>query len=68
MKKEIKVGLLSLGVKCGMSLALRSVAESLIKEADSKVTVIGIACMVGVAYIAGCVITDDVLEKLYQED
>ena len=68
MKKEIKVSLLSLGVKLGIALTLRSVAESLIKEGDSKGMVVGIACIAGAAYIAGCVITDDVLEKLYQED
>lgn len=68
MKNTIKVGLLSLGVKFGIALTLRSVAESLIKEGDSKGMVIGIACMAGAAYVAGCVITDDVLEKLYQED
>ena len=67
MKKEIKVSLLSLGVKLGIALTLRSVAESLIKEGDSKGMVVGIACMAGAVYIAGCVITDDVLEKLYQE-
>ena len=68
MKNTIKVGLLSLGVKFGIALTLRSVAESLIKEGDSKGMVVGIACIAGAAYIAGCVITDDVLEKLYQED
>ena len=69
MKKNIiKSSLLSLGVKFGIALTLRSVAESLIEEGDPKGRVIGIACMAGVAYIAGCVITDDVLEKLYQED
>ena len=63
-KNTIKVGLLSLGVKFGIALTLKSVGESLIKEGDSKGMVIATACM---AYIAGCFITDDVLEKLYQE-
>ena len=68
MKNTIKVSLLSLGVKIGLGLMLRSAAETLIKEGDSKGTVIGIACMVGAAYFAGCVVADDILEKVYQED
>ena len=67
MENTIKVRLLSVGVKFGIALILRSVTESLIKEGDSKGMVVGITCMAGAAYIAGCV-TTDVLVKKYLED
>ena len=60
--------LLSFGIKSGISLVLSAALKSVVEESDSTATkvVYSVAC-IG-AYVAGSVVTDKILNKLYEEE
>lgn len=67
-KKEMKQFLLSFGIKSGISLVLSAALKGVVEESDSTAVKVVYSVMCVGAYFAGCVVTDKILNKLYEEE
>ena len=64
----MKQFLVSTGIKMGISLVLGTAVRAVIEEGDSKSQLIAYAIMGFGACVAGCIVTDKIVEKLYEDE
>jgi len=64
----MKQFLVSTGIKMGISLVVSAALKAVIEEGDSKSQLIAYAIMGIGACVAGCIVTDKIVEKLYEDD
>ena len=64
----MKQFLVSTGIKMGISLTLQAVLKAVIEEGDSKSQLIAYAIMGIGACVAGYIVTDKFIEKLYEDE
>jgi len=64
----LKHVLVSTGIKMGISLTVEAVLKTVIEEGDSKSQLIAYAIMGIGACVAGCMVTDKFIEKLYEDE
>ena len=67
-KEMLKQVLVSTGIKMGIALTLKAVLKAVIEEGDSKSQLIAYAIMGIGACVAGCIVTDKIVEKLYEDE
>ena len=64
----MKQFLVSTGIKMGISLVVSAALKAVIEEGDSKSQLIAYAIMGIGAGVAGCIVTDKIVEKLYEDE
>ena len=64
----MKQFLVSTGIKMGISLVVSAALKAVIEEGDSKSQLIAYAIMGIGACVAGCIVTDKIVEKLYEDE
>ena len=64
----MKQFLVSAGIKMGISLVVSAALKAVIEEGDSKSQLIANAIMGIGACVAGCIVTDKIVEKLYEDE
>ena len=64
----LKHVLVSTGIKMGISLTVRAVLKTVIEEGDSKGQLIAYVIMGAGACVAGYMVTDKLIGKLYEDE
>jgi len=60
--------MLSVGIKSGIALVLSAAVKCVVEESDSTATRVVYSVMSIGACVAGCMVTDKIIEKLYKDE